>query len=87
MENSEKWVFHKICKTCGKLCGDYRRDILKMTQFDVAKEIGYSKENIAAFEQGRNDNNIIFMWYVKNGLLSQYSIEELLGWWKNEKTV
>lgn len=79
---TNKWVFHNVCKTCGKLCGKYRREILKMTQLEVGESIGYSKENIASFEQGRNDNNIIFMWYVQHGILEQYSIEQLIGWQK-----
>lgn len=79
--DNEKWIFHKVCKTCGKLCGEFRRDVLKMTQLQVADSIGYSKENISSFELGRNDNNIIFMWYVKHGLLEYYTIEELIGWY------
>lgn len=40
---------------------------------DVADDIGYSQENVSAFEHGRNDNLRIFLWYVFNG----YPIEEL----------
>lgn len=66
-------------KVCGKLCREFRQDVLKMTQEDVAKELDYSQENISAFENDRNSNSIIFMWYVKKGLLNYYSIDELCG--------
>ena len=75
-------VFPNVLKTCGKLCGDFRRDKLGKRQKDVASDLGYSVENIAAFEQGRNDNNLIFLWYVKNGLLSEYTVEELVGYYE-----
>ncbi len=78
MENRD--VLHNSLKTCGKLCGIFRRENLGKRQIDVAEDLGYSVNNIAAFEQGRNDNNIIFMWYVDKGILEKYSIEELMGY-------
>ena len=66
-------------KICAELCKKYRQEILKMTQEEVAKELEYSQENISAFENGRNSNNIIFMWYVSKGILKHYSIDELCG--------
>lgn len=66
-------------KVCGDMCRKFRQDVLKITQEDVAKELGYSQENISAFENNRNSNNIIFMWYVKNGILKHYSLDELCG--------
>lgn len=66
-------------KVCGYMCRKYRQDILNITQEQVAKELDYSQENISAFENGRNSNNIIFMWYVRNGILNHFSLDELCG--------
>jgi predicted transcriptional regulator len=66
-------------KVCGGLCRKYRQEILNITQEQVAKELDYSQENISAFENGRNSNNIIFMWYVRNGILNHFSLDELCG--------
>lgn len=57
----------------GSICGTFRRS-LKLTQDDVAKATGYSKGNIGHFEQGRNDNLNILLWYIMNGL----DIDELI---------
>lgn len=35
---------------------------------DVADATGYSKENIIKFEQGNNNNMMILLWYLLNGL-------------------
>lgn len=64
---------------CGDLCRKYRQEVLNLTQTDVANDLNYSQENISAFENGRNSNNIIFMWYVKQGILNHYSLDELCG--------
>ena len=37
-------------------------------QSQVAQEVGCSRENVSAFETGRNDSAIIFLWYIKKGL-------------------
>lgn len=56
-----------IIKTrVGSFCQAYRKE-LKMTQTDVSIDTGYSLENISAFENGRNDNYIILMWYIRKG--------------------
>lgn len=54
-------------KKIGSICRSFRRS-LKMTQADVAKATGYSAGNVGHFEQGRNDNLNIFLWYIMNGL-------------------
>lgn len=64
---------------CGALCRKYRQEVLNLTQTDVANDLNYSQENISAFENGRNSNNTIFMWYVKQGILNHYSLDELCG--------
>lgn len=40
-----------------------------LLQLDVAKTIGCSQQNISCFERGENNNAIILLWYIKNGLL------------------
>lgn len=54
-------------KEIGKRCKEHREQLGKC-QFDVAFETGYSKENVSAFECGRNNNAIIFKWYIEHGL-------------------
>ena len=66
-------------KNFGELCATFRKDVLHITQEQVAEELDYSQENISAFENGRNANANILFWYLKKGLLSHYSIDELCG--------
>ena len=51
-----------------KLCKEYRMNVLGMTQADIANELGYTRTNISEFENGRNRNFAIFLWYIGNGL-------------------
>lgn len=51
----------------GRNCKKYREKI-GYTQRQVADELGYSVENISAFENGRNSNMHIFSWYLKKGM-------------------
>lgn len=69
-----------VKENIGRCCQEFRVYHLGKTQQDVATDCGYTRENISRFEHGRNDNNIIFLWYVKHGLLNEYSIEDLVGW-------
>lgn len=71
-------------KLIGSKCKEFREKNLKVTQKDIADEIGYSKESVSAFETGRNNNCYIFLYYVSKGLLFEYSLEELIGWWNND---
>lgn len=50
----------------GKQCKAYRIE-QGFYQVDVARDTGYSIENISAFETGRNDNAKILMWYIQKG--------------------
>lgn len=50
----------------GNLCRKYRND-LKLTQSDVARDTGYSVDNISKFENGKTNNLKIFMWYLRKG--------------------
>lgn len=52
----------------GLNCQEFRRTKTSYTQVDVAKELGYSVENISAFENSRNDNMRILMWYILHGM-------------------
>lgn len=69
-----------IRKKIGEYCRNFRNNELKLTQFDVSKQIGYSKENISSFENGRNDNVVIFLWYVNKGLFDYIDFDVLDGW-------
>ncbi len=51
----------------GKLCKEYRTNKLRLTQSDVARDTGYSLENISKFECGNNNNLKIFLWYLNRG--------------------
>lgn len=48
-------------------------------QYHVARDTGYTPENVSAFETGRNDNSRILLWYIFHGM----TIEELKGY-KND---
>lgn len=52
----------------GKACKDYRINVLHVTQTQVAKETGYSIDNISKFELGKTNNLKIFWWYYIKGL-------------------
>ena len=56
-----------MLKTIGNNCREWR---LKKgyRQIDVARDTKYSIENVSAFENGRNDNYRIFVWYLKKGI-------------------
>ena len=43
------------------------RKWLGYKQIDVAKELGYSLENVSKFECGKNNNLKIYLWYIDKG--------------------
>lgn len=51
-----------------RLCQEYRKRILRVTQNRVAQETGYSPETVSAFENGRVNNARLLYWYICNGL-------------------
>ena len=55
----------------GKICQRFRRE-QGYNQTRVAADTGYTAENISAFENGRNDNGKILMWYVLHGMSAEY---------------
>lgn len=63
-----EYIITEITNGIIKLCKEYRINILGMTQADVANELGYTRTNISEFENGRNRNFAIFLWYIGKGL-------------------
>lgn len=59
----------------GERCRHYRKRVLKTELRQVATDIGYSIENIWAFEHGKNDNSLILLWYLRHGL----TINQIMG--------
>lgn len=55
-------------KQIGPKCKQYRESI-GYKQTDVALDLGYSVNNISSFENGRNDNAQILLWYFAHGML------------------
>lgn len=53
--------------TIGRKCANFRRSI-GYSQQQVANELGYSRTNISMFENGKNYNMTILLWYLKRGL-------------------
>ena len=58
----------------GLNCQTFRRNKTNYSQPMVAKELGFSVENISSFENSRNDNYYILIWYLQHGM----TIKELL---------
>lgn len=54
-------------KEIGKKCKEYRIKA-GYKQTDIARDLGFSMENISAFETGRNDNALILLWYIAHGM-------------------
>ena len=59
----------------GRRCKQFRVEH-GFYQFDVAAETGYSVENISSFENGRNDNARILLWYFAHGMNADYLFEK-----------
>lgn len=53
--------------TIGQKCANFRR-LIGISQQQVADELGYTRTNISMFENGKNYNMIILLWYLKRGL-------------------
>lgn len=53
--------------TIGRKCANFRRSI-GYSQQQVAEELGYTRSNISMFENGKNYNMVILLWYLKRGL-------------------
>lgn len=68
----------ELTKEIAAACKAYRVETLKMTQDEIAAEIGYTRTNISEFENGRNRNLSIFMYYVSRGLPME-TLERILS--------
>ena len=66
--NKKNVMFH-----VGLNCQTFRKSKTNYSQPMVAKELGFSVENISSFENSRNDNYYILLWYLRKGM----SITEL----------
>lgn len=65
----------------GAMCHEYRRYRLNgVTQKDIAKDCGVSREAVSRFERGSLSNAVIFMWYIKHGIFEWVPIERWNGW-------
>lgn len=53
--------------TIGQKCANFRR-LIGVSQQQVADELGYTRTNISMFENGKNYNMTILLWYLKRGL-------------------
>ena len=63
-------------KMIGKYCQRYRQK-LGIPQSKVANELGYTTENISAFERGLNNNCMILWWYIMNGFIPQNDLNHV----------
>lgn len=54
-------------KDVARRCKEYRLT-QGYYQIDVARDTGYSVENVSSFETGRNDNARILLWYIAHGM-------------------
>jgi transcriptional regulator with XRE-family HTH domain len=75
-------------KLIGAICQLYRTDVLGKYQCDVSEDTGYAIETISSFENGRNNNATILLWYVLHGLdadfIKYYIGGDLIEYFKNE---
>ena len=53
--------------TIGQKCANFRR-LIGISQQQIADELGYTRTNISMFENGKNYNMTILLWYLKRGL-------------------
>lgn len=53
--------------TIGQKCANFRR-LIGISQQQVADDLGYTRTNISMFENGKNYNMTILLWYLKRGL-------------------
>lgn len=63
----------------GRLCKEYRKEFTDFRQIDVGLDLGYSQENIASYEQGRNNNFTILLWYINQGLDIDMILKECIS--------
>ena len=62
---------NKILRSVGAMCKQYRES-QGVTQADVAVATGYSEQNISSFETGRTNNMILLLWYIDDGMFTDF---------------
>lgn len=65
MTEKRKKILLEVCR----MCKEYRIYI-GLTQSDVARDTGYSEQNISSFETGRTNNMILLLWYIDKGIFT-----------------
>ena len=61
-----------ILKGVGAMCKQFR-ERQGYTQADVARQTGYSEQNVSSFETGRTNNMILLLWYIDHGIFTSFS--------------
>ena len=59
-------MFTVNMRILGAMCRSFRIS-LGVTQKEIARDIDCGQENVSAFENGRNRNCVILLWYVNKG--------------------
>lgn len=62
----------ELLKKIGRNVAKFRKKTLKMSQRQVAKEMGMSQSVVNAFEHGRNDSLTMFYYFIKKGFSDVY---------------
>ena len=63
----------------GAMCHEFRRYRLHVNQQEIADDCAVSRETVSKFEQGKVQNTVVFMWYIKNGLFEWMAIDRWVG--------
>lgn len=69
---------HDVLKKIGNECRELRL-LLGLKQTCVAVDTNYSQDTISGFENGRNNNMFILLWYINYGLDLESILEEYEG--------
>lgn len=64
---NKKYSNKELLYGIGRECAEFRISIHR-TQKDVARDLGYSYQEISAFEQGRINSIHILFWYIEKGI-------------------
>lgn len=63
-------------KEISAACQAYRRRV-GVTQSRVAVDTGYSVESVSAFENGRINNLMLYLWYAGHGMDIESEVRRL----------
>ena len=53
----------------GERCRIYRKKVLKMNSYELAKRIGCSQATLCLFENGKTNNLYVFLGYINEGFV------------------